>query len=114
MIDVIEEIGWKVGQVVLVYLPYDRMEKGKIDKITDKGIHVMVQGHIMSFDKDGQDHYNKGSIYGQSIKIPTREEIKRYYNYVRRKRLLNFDFKSLTDEHVKGIIKQMKSLGINI
>jgi len=109
---VIEEIEWKVGKVVLVYLPYNRTAIGKIDSIDKESIHVMVHEHIMTFDKDGQDLYNSGHAGSMSIKIPTKEELKKAIIDIRRKKLYNFDFTSLTNDQVKGIVKQMKSYGV--
>lgn len=109
---VLEEVEWKVGKVVLVYLPYQRTAIGKIDSVDKESIHVMVHEHIMLFDKDGQDLYNSGHAGSMSIKIPTREELKATIIELRRKKLDNFDFMGLTDKQVKGIVKQMKSYGV--
>lgn len=104
---------WKVGKHVIVDLPYQRRAIGVIQKVTDKFVHVMYDGHEVIYGTDGEDiSFKIGSTYHTSIRIPGKGELGEVDNINRRKELSEIDFYSLTDDQVNDIFREMKRLAI--
>jgi hypothetical protein len=104
---------WKVGKHVIISLPYQRRAIGVIQKVTDKFVHVMYDGHEVIYGIDGEDiSFKIGSTYHTAISLPKKGELSEIIINNRRKQLSEIDFYNLTDEQVNDIFLEIKRLGI--
>jgi L-ascorbate metabolism protein UlaG (beta-lactamase superfamily) len=104
---------WKVGKHVIVSLPYQRRAIGEIQKVTDKFVHVMYDGHEVIYGIDGEDiSFKIGSTFHTSIRIPGKGELREIIISDKRKKLSEIDFYSLTTEQVNDIFREMKRLAV--